>query len=302
MSLGFAAAAWIPPDAPLVMVAADSRISFEDRPPTDTGIKTYELGGRAAVVAAGNALPALTAAEIVRPIVDNHNRRTPERRMGFVDITRMFSFLLKRAAEQQSWVCEVAITGFLSSGTPAVAYVIVSPDRNRVIFSSVKQHGKIAIPVGGRPAASGLLMQGLAAAKREGKPILGSGLCLLWYIAQHSGAFRSVGGGISVGTCSASDEFFSWPVVEFSGRRFLRGLDVTASYRPSWPQPVVAPYDETWCANLDQKIGTAQGLTAPTPVSGYEIDALSTPETLFMTHDDPHSFEHGSPVPHSDRE
>src|ERR1041385_1546362 len=48
MSLGFAAAAWIPPTPPTVFVAADSRITFDDRIPSDAGIKTYELGGRTA--------------------------------------------------------------------------------------------------------------------------------------------------------------------------------------------------------------------------------------------------------------
>jgi len=85
MSLGFAAAAWIPPIPPFVMVAADSRLSFGDREQSDAGIKTYELGGRSAMVAAGHAIPPIHAAEIVRQRVENHNRHTPDRRMGFYD-------------------------------------------------------------------------------------------------------------------------------------------------------------------------------------------------------------------------
>ena len=296
--MGFAAAAWVPPKPPIVMVAADSRISFDQaQSPIDTGIKVYDLGGRAAMVAAGFALPALTAAEIVRPIVANHNRQTPDRRMGFYDTTRLLSFFLKRTAERQNGLCEVAISGFLSSGAPAVAYVIVSPDRNRVIFHSIKSNVTMAISVGGHPEASRLLMQGFAAAKRQGKPVIATGLCLLWYIAQHQ-AFSSVGGGIAVGTCMSSDDSFSWPIVEFSGQRFLRGFDVTASYRPSWPLPEVAPYDEEWCHELDQRIAKGQGLTIATSiaVSGYEIDSLSTPDDLFKTRDDPEAFENGVAV------
>jgi hypothetical protein len=297
MSLGFAAAAWIAPNPPLIMVAADSRLSFRDGEPSDTGIKTYELGGQTAMVAAGHAMPAIHAAETVRPIVENHNRHNVPRQMGFYDTTRLLAFFLKRAASPVNATCEIAVAGFLNSEVPAIARIVVSPQRNRVFFQSVDQGIKIAMAVGGSGAPSNLLMQGFAASTRENDRIVVTGLSLLWYIAQHP-AFATIGGGLSVGTCSAPDRYFSWPVIEIAGRRFLRGFDVTESYRPTWPEPIRIDYDQTWCIELDQRIALKENVVIPdvVKVSGYDIDSLSTPDTLFQTHDDPKKFILGNAV------
>jgi hypothetical protein len=201
MSLGFAAAAWIPPDPPMFMAAADSRITFHESEPSDAGIKTYELGGRAAIVAAGHAIPAIHAAEIVRPIIEMHNRANPDGRIGFYNTTRLLAYFLKRATDSQKATCEIAAVGFLSSSIPCIAHVFASPNRNRVIFQVAEKGTKIALPVAGHGAPSNLLMQGFAAAKVEGKPMIASGLSLLWYIAQHPVEFNAIGGGLSVGTC-----------------------------------------------------------------------------------------------------
>jgi hypothetical protein len=303
MTLGFAAAAWIPPDPPAIMVAADTRIWGGAATLTDAGIKTYDLGGRTGMVAAGHALAALTAAQGVRPIVDNHNRWEPDRPLGFLDTTRLLAFFLKRAAEQQGAVCQVAVAGFLTSGVPALAAVTVSATRNRVRFFDIKERGTLALPVG-ESEARHLLLCGFDSAKREGKPVLATGLCLLWYISQHPGAFSTVGGGLSVGVCAGTDTSVSWPVVEIAGRRFLRGVEVTDYYRPNWPAPEVLPYDEGWCAALDERVTTGESLAEfhNEYVTGYDIDLMSTPETLFQTHDDPEGFDNGVPRPVSRQE
>ena len=285
----------MPPEPPTVLVAADTRLSSAQTTLTDAGIKTYELGGRTVMVAAGHALPVLSAAEIVRAIVENHNRREPSRRMSFYDTCRLLAFFLKRSAEQPGWACEVIIAGFLSSGTPALARVIVSPDRNRVAFFQPEQEGFIAIPVGDFTGKR-LLLRGLMAAKRENRSLVASGVGLLWYMSRHPGAFTSIGGGISVGFCSANDEAFSWPVVEVDGQRFLRGVDVTQYCRPGWPPPIVLLYDESWCSLLDEQVALDAPLVdgfVPEHGSSYEIDALSTPDTLFQMHNDPVGFERG---------
>src|SRR5262245_33116360 len=111
----------------MVAVAADSRIMGSGAPLTDAGVKTYELGGRAALVASGNALPPLMAAEITRSIIDNHNRRTPDRLINFADTVRVFSFLMKRTAAEWGADCHVAVAGFRESGAPCLASVRVSP-------------------------------------------------------------------------------------------------------------------------------------------------------------------------------
>ena len=75
MTLGFAMAAWPEGQDPLVGVVADSRLMQDGTTLSDAGIKTYELGGRSAMVAAGYALPTLISSEFVRPFVENHNRK-----------------------------------------------------------------------------------------------------------------------------------------------------------------------------------------------------------------------------------
>lgn len=291
MSLGFAAIAWVPPTPPTFIVAGDSRISLGEGHKSDAGIKTYELGGRTAAVAVGSALSAIHAAETVRTIVENHNRRTPERRLGFYDTTRLFAFFLKRAANSQGAACEIAIAGFLNSQVPVLALVHATPERNRVVFQSVEQGAKAALAIGVHEG-SRVLTQGLAFVQREGKPIMAPGLSLLWYIAHHPGAFNSIGGGLSVGICTADADSVSWPIIEIAGRRFLRGFDVTDSYRPNWPPPVGIEYDDDWCESCDRRIDANDGVIEPVgmEVSGYEIDSLSTADTLFQTHDDPKRF------------
>lgn len=294
MTLGFAVAAWEPQDVPVVGVVADSRLSKNGALLSDAGVKTYELGGRSAMVAAGHALPALTAAEIVRPLVENHNRHNAKP-LGFYDTVRFLSFFLRRSAQDAPWECEVVVAGFLESGRPCLAQVVVSPNRNRVRFWSVEEHDFLAIPVGNRQA-SWFLLQGLSAAREQRRGVVMAGVSLLWYMSRHPGAFPSVGGGLSVGSCARSDQHFSWHHVEIDSRRFLRGMDVTEYVRPGWPPPQVVTYDESWCAALDLKLHWNQEVVqnrTEAAGSGYDIDSLSTPETLFQMHDDPVAFDTG---------
>lgn len=294
MTLGFAMAAWESGKSPLVAIVADSRLSGNGATLSDAGIKTYELGGRSAMVAAGHALPILTAAEIVRPFVENHNRRN-RKPLGFYDTVRLLCFFLRRSARDTDWACEVVVSGFLDSGRPCLARVVVSPSRNRVAFFSVEENDRLAIPVGNREA-SRLLLQGLAAAREQGRPMFVSGISLLWYMCRHPGAFPSLGGGLSVGSCPGDDVHFSWLHVEIEGRRFLRGMDVTESVRPNWPAAHVLDYDESWCAALDLKANrNLEDVQHPTRMcgGGYEIDTLSTSDSLFQMHDDPVAFDSG---------
>lgn len=287
MTLGFACAAWTPKDELAVVVAADTRISSNGSPLTDAGVKTYELGGRCAMVASGHALPPMMAAELTRSLVENHNRKTPERKIGFFDTARLASFFLKRAASEQGAVCKVALAGFLKAGAPCVASVVVSPDFNRVAFRPVARGGTIAIPVG-EPSGARLLLEAMAAAKRQGRLVIPTAIGILLYTSRHEGAFRSIGGGISVGACMGAEEHFSWPLVEIDGQRFLRGMNVTEFHRPDWPAPEVVPYDDDWCAEQDQRTSLAPsepsyGGTLP----GFDIDAIATPETLFAATQEP---------------
>jgi hypothetical protein len=213
---------------------------------------------------------------------------SPERKVRFFDTVRLASFFLKRAAEEQSASSQVAVAGFLAAGAPCVASIVVSPGFNRAAFLKVEPGGTTALPVGD-PTAARLLLEAMAEAKRQKRRTFASALAILRYAARHAGAFRTIGGGISVGTCTTPAEYFSWPLIEIDGSRFLRGMDVTAFYRPGWPAPEVIPYDEAWCAEQDQRVASLPA-TVPAKVGtlpGFDIDAIANPETLFASHDEP---------------
>jgi len=120
MTLGLALAAWTERDERMVAVAADTRISSNHAPLTDAGLKTYELGGRCAMVTSGHALPPMMTAEITRSFVENHNRRTQSKKVSFFDTVRLASFFLKRAAEEQGAISRVVVAGFLGGGAPCL--------------------------------------------------------------------------------------------------------------------------------------------------------------------------------------
>ena len=297
MTLGLAVAAWVASDEPAVFLASDTRLMSEGSVLTDTGIKIYDLGGCAAMVAAGNAIPALTAAEIVRPIIENHNRRDPSRKISFVDTCRLAAFFLKRSAEQQHGSCETVVAGFLASGTPALSQIIISPLGNFAAFFECEPSSFIAVPVGADDGKR-LLTRGLSAAKRDGRKRIESAVGLVWYMINHPGAFPTVGGTVSVGTCEPHSESFSWPIIGIGGHHFLRGVDVTQFYRPSWPSAITISYDESWCSKIDQEVATdpQSGFAIASKYTRYDIDSWFTnPETLFQMHDDPPGFELGLP-------
>ena len=295
MTLGFSAATWFD-DQPTIMVASDARISRTASVLTDVGIKTYELGGACAAVAAGAARPPMMAAEVCRSIVENHNRRTPDRRVNLLDTVRLFAYFLKRTASAEEPPNEVAVAGFLGDGTPCLALVRIAPGFNKAGFISCPKGSTIALPVGVLEGKS-LLLRSIVAAKQEGRPRLGSPVATLFYMAKHSGAFKTVGGGIALGNCKGGDSSFSWPIVEIDGRRYLRGIDVTNSYRPSWPAPEVIDYDECWCAALDQRVASMDNDFSPEgmggSIPGIDIDEID-PASVFLTHDEPPEWSRGS--------
>jgi hypothetical protein len=295
MTLGFAAATWFD-DERVVMVASDARISRTDSVLTDVGIKTYELGGACAAVAAGAARPPMMAAEVCRSVVENHNRRTPERRVNLVDTVRLFAYFLKRTASAEEPPNEVAVAGFLGDGTPCLSLVRVAAGFNKAGFISCPRGTTIALPVGVSDGKS-LLLRSIEAAKQEGRPRLGSPVATLFYMAKHAGAFKTVGGGIAVGNCKGGDSSFSWPIIEIDGRRYLRGIDVTDSYRPNWPQPEVIDYDESWCTALDQRVALMDNGFSLENTGGsipaIDIDNID-PASVFLTHDEPPEWSRGS--------
>jgi hypothetical protein len=280
------------------VVASDSRVSLPTAVLTDVGVKTYELGGSSAAVVAGAARPPMMAAEVTRSVIDNHNRRTPERRVNFLDTVRLFGYFLGRTASENE-SNEVAVAGFLSDGTPCLALIRMAPGYKKAGFISCPKNATFVVPVGVSDGKR-LLLRSVEAAKKEGRPRFGSPIATLFYMTQHEGAFSSVGGGLAVGNCIGGQENFTWPIVEIAGRRYLRGIDVTDSYRPNWPAPEVIAYDESWCATLDQAVSLMDDDFSPENMGGSipsldlnEVDATN----VFVMHIEPPGWSEGSVKP-----
>ena len=268
-------------------MGADSRISFDGSDPNDWGIKTYELGGACAMVASGDALPPLIAADLTRSIVENHNR-TSDEKLSFFNTVKLFSFFVRRVARGQDAACRIAAAGFLERGEPCIANIVVSRKVNRTHFKKLGSEQTTAIPVGD-PSAYPLLLGAMSRAKQQNRPAIATAFSMLYYISKNAGVFKSVGGGLSFGGCKAPESNMSWPIIEIDGKRFLRGIDVTAAYRKNWPPPEKVPYDETWCAELDHEIASkpAPELKKLGSLPGYDIDVAITEESLFSTADEP---------------
>ena len=178
-----------------------------------------------------------------------------------------------------------------------MARVVVSPGFNRAAFLSGPKGATQLMPVG-KHDGKNLLLRSVDAAKKEGRPRFATAVATLLYIAMHDGAFQTVGGGIAVGTCDGSSEHFSWPIIEINDKRYMRGVDVSQSYRPSWPEPEPIEYDERWCAALDRETALMND-PLPSPqnamrsMPSIDIDAID-PATVFATHHEPPEWASGS--------
>ena len=299
MTLGFAGATWFDDGRPAVMVASDSRVSVPGGVLTDVGVKTYELGGACAAVAAGAARPPMMAAEVSRSVIETNNRLTPEKRVNFLDTVRLFGYFLGQTASD-SERSEVAVAGFLGDGTPCLALIRMAPGYKKAGFISCPKGATVVVPVGVLEGQR-LLLRSVDAAKKEGLPRFGRPVATLFYMAKHEGAFSSVGGGLALGHCRGGETNFTWPIIEIAGRRYLRGIDVTDSYRPNWPQPEVIDYDESWCAKLDQAVAvTSDDQFSPESMGGsipsIDLDQID-PTMVFAMHNEPPEWSCGSVKP-----
>jgi len=240
----------------------------------------------------------MMAAEVTRSVIENHNRRTPEKRINFLDTVRLFGYFLGRTTSENE-TNEVAVAGFLADRTPCLALVRMAPSFKKAGFISCPKDATFVVPVG-IPEGKRLLLRSVEAAKKEGLPRFGAPVATLFYMAKHEGAFASVGGGLAVGNCRGDEDNFTWPIVEIAGRRFLRGIDVTDSYRPNWPPPEVIGYDEAWCAKLDQAVALTDDDFSPEKMGGSipsldldEVDATN----VFVQSIEPPEWSSGSVKP-----
>jgi len=256
MTIGFAAT-HLDSNGAFFLLAADSRCSTAQAS-ADMVIKTYSLGGRTGAVAAGSALSVATAAELTRGVVDDHNRLTPTAPVNFYSTVRLFSSFLSRIERANPWStgCEVALAGFLSNGSPALAKVSTSPHEKAIAHMYAhKQPGSLVVLVG-QPGAKHQICAALEQAFGEPGPHwIQRAVATIQYLCQHE-AERTIGGAPSVATCTR-DGPVQWPFVVVDGKTYLRGFDVSASIPSSvTPRPddgvLYLAYEQAWHSAADR--------------------------------------------------
>lgn len=218
-------------------------------------IKTYSLGPRTGAVAAGTALSVGTAAELTRGIAEDHNRLSPNAPINFYSTVRLFSFFLNQAENANAWSqgSEVALAGFLSNGSPALAKVVTRPShKTEVHCYAPKQAGSLIVMVGQREAKE-QIFSAISRAFAEPRPHwLQPAVATVAYLCQHEGE-HTIGGAPSVATCTRDGTIY-WPFVVIDGKTYLRGFDVTKSVPPSpgddW---LHLRYDEAWHSEADRE-------------------------------------------------
>jgi hypothetical protein len=251
MTIGFAATLVVDGRCSFIMVA-DSRASAEDQK-SDLALKTYSLDQRVGAVGAGNAVSCITAIEITRDIVADHNRLQPDKPINFYSTVRLFAYFLDKADGDRAWSAgsEVVLVGFLSNGNPAMAKIITRPgEKTEAYLVAQTQPGALVMMVGKSDAKAQI-----AAALNESFAAPGLGWAdraagTIWYLCQHDGE-PNIGGGLSVGVCPA-DEVMYWPVVGVGDRTFLRGIEMTGVVAPT-ARSLTLTYDESWHAGVDQE-------------------------------------------------
>jgi hypothetical protein len=297
MTIGLALATWRPfLTEPLVLIAADSRVSSHSQLVTDAGVKTYDVGQRLGMVSCGSALPPITAAEIVRPIFDAHNRARTGTPLSFFDSVRTLAFFIDRVASESNMTGESVAVGFFRSGAPGLARIRITNADRHVTFVRPARGGFVAIPLG-LPLATDVVLRGMIRAHEAGRSIISAALGLIHYMAGHQGdPFASIGGGLSIGACTRDQAAFEWPPIEIAGRRYVRGMDITDVSREAWPTGLCAEYDEAWCAAVEQD-ATEKPFGEALIVPGNEVHSLRydlrdfvANDEAFKTHDDPAGF------------
>lgn len=297
MTAGIALASWKDPKRPLLVVAADTRISrrvgAEVSVLNDASVKTLEVDDQVAVAFSGDALPTLIAAEMTRTILHAQSGTDPEERLGFFDTARLLCHFLSAAARNVGELSETLVAGYFRSGTPGVARILVTEDQSLVSFQKCEPGGAIAFAIGPSEAKR-LLLRGLERAKQENKKLVLTSIALLEYMLRHEGkTFKSVGGQLSVGACDSLSSRFRWPALAVGERIYWRGIDVTGDWPSEWDAPVRVEYDETWCAEVDQDGPPLPSAETGEAASGSlrTLDVANVPkEALFQVHPDPEGF------------
>jgi hypothetical protein len=245
-------------DQAAFLIAADARYSFLEES-ADIAIKTYSLGSRVGAVAAGSALSAFTAAEMVRGIADDHDRLSPQLPISFYSTVRLFSFFLDKIEKANRWSkgCEVVMAGFLANGSPALAKVLTrASEKTEVHCWAPKRPGSLVAMVG-QPNAKEQIAAAMSRTFEESGRWIERATATILYLSKHDGE-PTIGGGPGVAVCHRQG-VLHWPFVIADGRTYLRGFDVTESAKVSGGEGVVQlSYDEPWHSQTDQ-----DGLSAP---------------------------------------
>jgi hypothetical protein len=252
----------------LLGVMADSRLSWPIGH-AELAVKTHELGPRVAAVSAGGVIVGPQAAELTRSVINETDRRKPGS-AGLWPATRLFAHFAREAHRESARSTgprlppnEFALAGLYQSGAPGVAHLEIGDGRERVRFwRPVRDH--LACVTIGDATAKRLVR---AAYEKCGDP--GSRFAdwhdavasAFWYAIKAEGeSFKTVGGGLAVGICGDRHAGFMWPLLDFDGQRYYRGVPVgSVTDLSDFPKSILRlQVDMEYAAALDQAVEDAR--------------------------------------------
>ena len=263
------------PDLCMVAVLADSRLSWNDGRYAELAVKAYDLGARVAVVCAGLGLVGPYAAEPTRSmLIASAGDPEPP---GLWDATRTFAYFAREVqrelrspsagGEDQHVTNEFVLAGFLADGTPGLAWIHLSAEREVVEFWRPGPVNFGTFTIGASPAKE---IVGAAYADfgperpiQEATEAVAS--AMLYAMRAEGETFRSVGGGIAVGICTSTHESFVWPTVEIDRERYYRGYRVPALPGELSASILRLAVDTNYAAALDRRVEEAKYNAAVRP-------------------------------------
>ena len=291
MTIAIAYALREEPESVGFWLAADARLTLDRTlSVTDTFVKTIDLVDGVAMVIAGGTLPSTAAAELIRPLVNGHNRTPGQERVSFYDICRSFAYFARRiylesGSETES---DAVLCGFYRDGSPGLAHFRLKAGVAH--FYKPPRGGRCGVVIGDvtlRP----LVELAISRARARGNGFDGV-MSLLYTIIKHGGKpYRSVGGGIAFGYCEGPDQPVQWPTVEIDDEIFLRGIHVNQFMQTSWKTPFKVALNQDFATDIERELDELNGasparLLDDRPRASWPIDGARV-EDLFKFTSDP---------------
>jgi len=273
-------------------VLADSRLTLrdnshlQDEPNVfiDTFLKTYELDRFCVMAMAGHNIAPPAAAEFIRPIVrltSEVNVSRGDKPLSLWDISRFFVHYLRMIfdnlaalPERRDITNQVLLSGYYEDGVPGIVKIGFGRQVRNVAFFRCDP-GQSAVVAIGDSVYTGIVTE---CARRifATKGNIGALFSVMWDLSKHEGKpAQTIGGGVSFGFCQNDSATYYWPIIEFEGGLYHRGLLIGRSGDKDQPSAkMIYEHDATLLAELERAHEEQKFQSEDTPAFTCTADEL----------------------------